>query len=101
MSARLTLAVLGGALLFAPAVSVAAGEPSGESAVAVLLKVGGSQTIPVSDVSRVAVSNPDVADIRVDEGKRVHVTGRAPGNTTVLVWKQNGQKRVWSVTVTP
>ncbi|MGA9520154.1 MAG: pilus assembly protein N-terminal domain-containing protein [Myxococcaceae bacterium] len=101
MSARLILAVLGGVLLLAPVVELTSTEAFAQGPVAVTVKVGGSKTISVSDVARIAVANPDVADIRVDGGKHVKITGRAPGSTTVLVWMQDGQKVTWSVTVTP
>ena len=99
MSARLILAVLGGVLLLAPVVELTSTAAVAQSAVVV--KVGGSKSIPVSDVSRVSVTNPEVADIRVEGGKQVKITGRAPGSTTVVVWLQDGQKVSWSVTVTP
>jgi pilus assembly protein CpaC len=103
MSARFMTAVLAGVLLLAPMADAAASETVAQAPAQapVAVKVGGSKMIPVSDVSRVAVANPDVADIRVDDGKRLQITGRAPGSTTVVVWKQDGQKVTWTVTVTP
>ena len=99
MSARLFAAAVAGVLLFAP-VAIAKG---GAAVVAqpsqISLKVGGKKVLNVAGVERVAVGNPDVADIRV-EGKSIEVTGRSPGNTTVLVWR-NGQRDSYAVTVTP
>ena len=99
MSARLFAAVFAGALLFAPVVVA-----SGAAAVVaqpsqVSVKVGGKKVLNVTGVERVAVGNPDVADIRV-EGKSIEVTGRSPGTTTVQVWR-NGQRESYAVTVTP
>lgn len=55
-------------------------------------------------LERIAVANPDVADIVVLRGsaKRqgsVLVVGKKSGTTTVTAWQRNGSSRVWQVTV--
>jgi pilus assembly protein CpaC len=67
---------------------------------ALRLQVGGRTAITVPNVARVAVGDPDVADIRVGQGGEVEITGRAPGSTQLLVWKQDGQRVNFQITVT-
>lgn len=94
----LSLAVFGAAL--APAVSSARPRVASPSAaVEVSLKVGGKKTLTVANLSRIAVGNPDVADIRA-LGDRVEVTGRSAGTTALDAWTQDGQKVRYVVTVT-
>ena len=42
-------------------------------------------------VERVAVANPDVADVLVVSGSEVLVVGKAPGVTTLHIWSANGR----------
>jgi pilus assembly protein CpaC len=48
----------------------------------------GAQRLLAQDrsVSRVAVGNPEVADVNVIKGRDVLLTGKKPGRTTLLVW---------------
>lgn len=66
---------------------------------AIVLKVGSKKVLGVPDIARVAVGNPEVADIRVSGSSQIELTGRAEGSTTVHVWSHGGQKVTWSVTV--
>ncbi len=88
------------ALSVLPLVAQAQAKTQADSAqtAPVVLKVGGRQTLSVPNVTRVAVSDPDVADIRVDGGK-VEVTGRAAGATQVQVWRQDGARVSFQITV--
>ena len=81
-----------------PLVAVAQADAPAQQGAPVTLKVGGRQHLSVPNVTRVAVSDPDVADIRVDGGK-VELTGRAAGATQVQVWKQDGGRVSFQVTV--
>ena len=81
-----------------PLVAVAQADGAAPQSAPVNLKVGSRQVLAVANVTRVAVSDPDVADIRVDGGK-VELTGRAAGATQVQVWKQDGARVSFQVTV--
>ena len=64
----------------------------------VQLKVGGRRSVSVQNVTRVAVGDPEIADIRVAGGE-VEITGRAPGTTQLLVWRGDGSKQSYAITV--
>ncbi|RQO34662.1 hypothetical protein DBR37_09765 [Herminiimonas sp. KBW02] len=56
------------------------------------------------DLERIAVADPDVADVLIIKGssKRpgsIMLVGKKPGNTTVTAWQRNGPTRVWQVWV--
>lgn len=67
---------------------------------AITVKVGGKKALVVADVSRVAVGDPAVADIRVGGAEQLEVTGRSAGTTQLHVWKSDGKKVSYQVTVT-
>jgi pilus assembly protein CpaC len=58
------------------------------------LGVGQQKVIQVSNVQRVAIGEPDVADVKqVGGGNELLVTGVAEGRTSLLVWR-NGDSRL-------
>jgi pilus assembly protein CpaC len=58
------------------------------------LGVGQQKVIQVSNVARVAIGEPDVADVKqVGGGNELLVTGVAEGRTSLLVWR-NGDSRL-------
>ncbi len=70
-----------------------------QTGAAVQLKVGGRQTLNVKNIIRVAVGDPEVADIRVAGGGDVEITGRAPGNTQLQVWRSDGTRLSYPIAV--
>jgi len=50
------------------------------------LDVGAQKILEVPGLSRVAVGDPEVADVKPLDGKQLLVVGKAQGNTTLLVW---------------
>ena len=90
-------ALLGLAVFFSAAAAFAEPEPTPVQAIS--LKVGARAEVSVSNVSRVAVADPSVADIKVHRDV-LEVVGRAAGTTEVLVWKADGGKVTYPVTVT-
>jgi pilus assembly protein CpaC len=78
----LLIAVLAGALLFAEDV-----------AEEIKVYVGLVQAIPVSSPIRIAVGNPDIADVTAAGETELTVLGKAPGTTTLLVWDSMGEER--------
>lgn len=102
MTARRVAAwLLGAVLLAAPTAHAATPAPAREVADTrtVSLKVGGKSELKESNVSRVAVSDPDVADIRVGPGDRIEVTGRSVGTTQLTVWKTDGSQMRYSIVI--
>src|SRR6476646_7281767 len=62
------------------------------------LGVGSQRVLAVSGVSRIAVADPSVADVR-SVGGQVLVIGAGEGRTSVIVWKSNGQRVTYTVSV--
>lgn len=64
------------------------------------LGVGQQKVIQVSDVQRVAIGEPDVADVKqVGGGGELLVTGITAGRTSLLIWKTNGSRVGYSIVV--
>lgn len=99
MNPRWTACLVGVVLLAAPVVSARPPMVVAQASGAVIVKVGGKSTLPVGNVTRVAVSDPSVADIRVGSSDRIEVTGRTEGATEIVVWKTDGSKQSYQVTV--
>lgn len=52
-----------------------------------------------SSISRVAVANPKIADVKVLGTDAINIVGFAPGTTTLNVWTKNGARQEYSITV--
>ena len=50
-------------------------------------------------VSRVAVGNPEIADVNVVRGRDVLVTGKQPGRTSLMIWNGGAAAREYQVVV--
>lgn len=96
MALRVPTSVFAAVLLAAAA--LVAGDVEAQPQ-AVQVKVGGKTAVTVANISRVAVGDPEVADIRVARAGEVEITGRASGTTQMHVWKADGQKVTFTVTV--
>lgn len=54
--------------------------------------VGKSQVLSVgSEITKVSITNPDIADVAVVSKKDVLINGKKPGTTTLIVWTKNGR----------
>lgn len=85
------VAVIGGNAL-------AQGPESGEAPI--VLRAGESRVIAAPNISRVAVGQPEIADVRVLSPAEVLINGRGEGQTTLLLWPSGGRMiertvRVW------
>lgn len=64
------------------------------------LGVGQQKVIQVSNVARVAIGEPDVADVKqVGGGNELLVTGVGEGRTSLLVWRSNDTRLSYVVIV--
>lgn len=64
------------------------------------LGVGQQKTISVSNVQRVAIGDPEVADVKqVGGGGELLITGVAEGRTSLLVWRSNDSRISYLVVV--
>lgn len=95
------LAVL---LLAAPFATAQVGVPTEQaptSAATQRIAVTAGQSTVLStdfDVTRIAVTNPEVANALVVDPRSVLIDGKAPGTITLLVWGEN-QRRQYAVVV--
>src|SRR4051812_32854512 len=82
----------------APAVVLPVAAPS----IPALLVVAGGSTVVKTDfpVTRIAVTNPDVADATVIDPKQVLVDGKNSGSISLIVWGQQEMLQ-YAVTVFP
>jgi pilus assembly protein CpaC len=83
------------ALLLASAPAVAQAEGG-----TISLGVGQQKVIQVANVARVAIGEPDVADVKqVGGGNELLVTGVGEGRTSLLVWRHNDTRLSYVVIV--
>src|SRR5438132_2475852 len=64
------------------------------------LGVGQQKVIQVANVARVAIGEPDVADVKqVGGGNELLITGVGEGRTSLLVWRNNDTRLSWVIVV--
>ncbi len=59
---------------------------------AVLLAPGQLRSIPVSEVERIAIGNPDVVDVTIVSPRELLVQAKKVGSTNLIVWDAQGQR---------
>jgi pilus assembly protein CpaC len=52
-------------------------------------------------ITRVAIAAGDIAEATAVSPTEVMVNGRAPGNTSLIVWEQGGERQFFNITVRP
>jgi pilus assembly protein CpaC len=52
-----------------------------------------------SDLTRVSVGNPEIADIALLRSRDIYVIGKATGSTNIFMWGKNGDMSVMDVSV--
>lgn len=63
------------------------------------LGVGTQKVLSITGIQRVAIGDPSIADVKALGSNQLLVIGAAEGRTTLLVWKSNGQRLSYVVTV--
>src|SRR5205085_6285755 len=82
------------ALLFA---ATTAGQPDGAI---ITLGVGQQKVIQLANVARVAIGEPEIADVKqVGGGGELLITGVGEGRTSLLVWRANEPRLSYLVVV--
>lgn len=94
MSKSLKLSWAVGAMI--ALVATAAGAQEGTL---IALGVGTQKVITVPGISRIAVGDPAVADVKTIGNNQVLIIGAGEGKTTLLIWKGSGQRVSYLVTV--
>jgi len=59
------------------------------------VSVNESRYVQESGLSRVAVGNPEIADVQLLSARDFLLVGKKPGSTTLLVWGANGRRSIW------
>lgn len=72
--------------------------PDEKGFIQMTLAVGERSAIPLPHVKRVAVDDPNVADVSNASGELVMI-GSHPGRTRILIWQESGARVGYSVTV--
>jgi len=92
------LPVLG--LVFAAALSAQERGPSHLTVEEMRLGVGRSQVLDrPGDVSRISISNPEVADAVAVSSREILVNGKSAGLTSIVIWSKAGDRSLYNVTV--
>lgn len=52
-----------------------------------------------SDVERISLADPDIADVDTPAPREILVRGVSPGTTTLMIWTQGGTARLYQVEV--
>jgi len=79
-----------------------AGVPGAIAPVAKLVVTVGKSLIidsPASEIRRLSVANGDLADAVAVNPKEVLINGKMPGETSLIVWQQNGARLIYDLTV--
>ena len=50
-------------------------------------------------IQRVSVANPDLAEAIAVTPREVLVNGRAPGETSLIIWQQGGNRLIFDLNV--
>ena len=67
----------------------------------IYLEVNQSYYLPqTSAIKRVAVSNPDIADVIVVDKNAISVVAKKAGSTSLTIWNANGMRQEFTVSVT-
>ena len=66
-------------------------QPTAMAGEKMAVSVNQSQLINLPGVERVAIANPEIADVVVVSGSEILLVGKAPGITTLHVWSARGR----------
>ncbi len=92
---------LSSALIASTALFFAASAHAQEDSSSISLGVGIQKVINVPGVQRIAIGDPGVADVTpLTGGNQVLVVGKSEGKTTLLIWKNNGSRLSYLISVT-
>lgn len=91
---RFRLPVVLGAVM-----ALAAATASAQDGNTISLGVGTQRVITVPGISRLAIGDPAVADVKTIGNNQVLVIGQAEGKTSLLIWKSSGQRLSYLVVV--
>ncbi len=65
---------------------------SSQASSVIFLEPGEIQSVPVDEIQRVAIGNPDVADVSVVSANEIFLQAKAVGSTNLILWDRKGQR---------
>lgn len=95
MFTRFTHAAALGALV----AMVASGSALAQDGTSVSLGVGAQKVLSIPGLSKVALGDPAIAEVKTLGSGQLLITGQAEGKTTLLIWKSTGQRVSYLVNV--
>ena len=66
-----------------------------ETGTDVNLVLGDLETIPVKKVTRISITNPDIADISDAKSDKILILAKRPGQTSLFYWDEEGKHTVY------
>ena len=87
------------ALAAAAVIAIAAPAYSQDDSSTIALGVGTQKVINVPGIARIAIGDPSVADVKPLGSSQVLIVGQAEGRTTLLIWKSNGSRLSYLISV--
>jgi len=98
---RAILATIGAVFLASAGAQLHAQEPAVPQVEKIALTAGRSSVLTIDfDVTRIAVTNPAIADATVVQPREVLIDGKAPGTVSLIVWGAT-TRRQYDVVVDP
>ena len=91
--------VRGASLLALVLVAGLPGEALAQEGTQLSLGVGTQKVVSVPGITRIAVGDPAIADVKTIGNNQILVIGAGEGKTTLLVWKSSGQRVSFLVSV--
>src|ERR1035437_7509714 len=80
------------AVLFIPRLS--ADESSSQGADIIDMIAGDMQTVTVNNLTRVSMTNPDIADISDAQNDKITLLAKKAGETTLFLWDEGGERTI-------
>ncbi|WP_342377716.1 pilus assembly protein N-terminal domain-containing protein [Myxococcus stipitatus] len=64
------------------------------------LKVGAHHVLTVKGLNKVALGDPETAEVKTLGAGKLDIEGKAEGTTQLLVWSAGGKREAYTVVVT-
>jgi pilus assembly protein CpaC len=72
---------------------------AGEGDSRINLGVGSQKLLTIPDISRIAVGDSSVADVKNIGNNQILIIGAGEGKTTLLVWRAKGHRKSYAISV--
>lgn len=89
------------AAMMAATAVISAAAPVYAAPAQIMLEVSHSQMLRVtnSKIIRIAIANPNIADVAVFDKENVSIIGKLAGSTTLMVWTADGMRQDFTIVV--